>query len=185
MATPIEQTTQAYSLQLPHPSNNLDDDILRLREALQGIDTALQGLATGLARAATNENMVAGMSTLSTAVNGKQATLVSGNNIKTINANSLLGTGDLLLMPKRFSVTRIQTNTQAQIFQGYEFTASLDLTLPISPTDGDWVLVIDRSNTTTARLIGNVEGGTNFEINVKNAAFFVIYKTTCWRAIVS
>jgi hypothetical protein len=34
---------------------------------------------------------------LQTALNGKQATLVSGTNIKTVNGNSLLGSGDLTL----------------------------------------------------------------------------------------
>ncbi|MCW8207637.1 hypothetical protein D8B24_11365 [Verminephrobacter aporrectodeae subsp. tuberculatae] len=192
MPAPIEQTTSAYNLQLPHPGNNLDDDILRLRSALQGIDTALQAMATGLTQAATAESMRDGMKSLSeklteltTASNSKQATLVSGTNIKSINTGSLLGAGDLLLMPKRFAVTRINANTQAQTFNSYEFTASLELTLPISPQDGDWVLVIDRSNTTTARLIGNIEGATNLDLNVKNTAFFLIYQSTCWRVIVS
>lgn len=34
---------------------------------------------------------------LNTALNGKQATLVSGTNIKTVNGNSLLGSGDLVI----------------------------------------------------------------------------------------
>jgi len=34
---------------------------------------------------------------LTTAINGKQATLVSGTNIKTINGTTLLGSGDLIV----------------------------------------------------------------------------------------
>jgi len=43
---------------------------------------------------------------LNTSLNGKQATLVSGTNIKTINGSSMLGSGDFLTIPQLTSVQR-------------------------------------------------------------------------------
>lgn len=34
----IESSTARYAFQLPHPANNLSDDVMRLRSALSGID---------------------------------------------------------------------------------------------------------------------------------------------------
>jgi hypothetical protein len=42
----INETTAHLALQLPHPSNSLEDDILRLRSAISAIDTKFQGLDT-------------------------------------------------------------------------------------------------------------------------------------------
>ena len=50
----------------------------------------------------------ANISALETAMNGKQATLVSGENIKTINSESILGTGD------------IQISSEAKIYDAEE-----------------------------------------------------------------
>lgn len=44
-----------------------------------------------------------------TALNAKQATLVSGTNIKTINSTSLLGSGDVSVQPTLVSGTNIKT----------------------------------------------------------------------------
>ena len=46
-------------------------------------------------------------------------------------------------------------NTAAVAFGRYRLTASLDLTLPPAPTDGDWVDVVNTSGTTTARVLRN------------------------------
>ena len=43
------------------------------------------------------DNIAANVSTLQTAMDGKQPTLVSGTNIKTINGNSILGEGNLVI----------------------------------------------------------------------------------------
>ena len=40
----INETTPHLGLQLPHPSNTLEDDVLRLRSAITAIDTKFQGL---------------------------------------------------------------------------------------------------------------------------------------------
>lgn len=42
----INETTPHLGLPLPHPSNSLEDDVLRLRTAFGGIDTKFQALDT-------------------------------------------------------------------------------------------------------------------------------------------
>lgn len=46
-------------------------------------------------------------------------------------------------------------NTTAVPYGRYRLTASIDLTLPPAPTDGDWVDVVNTSGTTTARVLRN------------------------------
>lgn len=58
-------------------------------------------------------------------------------------------------------VSVISTNTNAQNGYFYVLTATLTLTLPASPTVGDWVSVVNRSNTATpviARNTRNIMG---------------------------
>lgn len=49
----------------------------------------------------------------------------------------------------------IAVNTSAAVFNRYQFTASLNLTLPTSPSDGAWVDVVNTSGTTTSRVLRN------------------------------
>lgn len=51
--------------------------------------------------------------------------------------------------------TDIAVNTTAVPYGRYRLTASIDLTLPPAPTDGDWVDVVNTSGTTTARVLRN------------------------------
>lgn len=55
----------------------------------------------------------------------------------------------------RETVNVISTNTTAVASLTYVFTASLTLTLPASPTAGDWVAVQNSSGTTTAVIARN------------------------------
>ena len=49
----------------------------------------------------------------------------------------------------------ISSATTAVAGKTYVLTASLDLSLPASPLDGDWVDVVERSNVTSCRVLGN------------------------------
>ena len=49
----------------------------------------------------------------------------------------------------------IAVNTSAAVFNRYQFTASVDLTLPASPSEGAWVDVVNTSGTTTSRILRN------------------------------
>lgn len=49
----------------------------------------------------------------------------------------------------------ISTNTSAVAFGRYRLTASLELTLPSTPTDGMWVDVVNHSGTISAKIMRN------------------------------
>lgn len=51
--------------------------------------------------------------------------------------------------------TPISTNTSVLPYSRYQLSASLDLTLPASPSDGVWVDVVNTSGTTTSRVLRN------------------------------
>ena len=52
---------------------------------------------------------IGSITNLETEINGKQATLVSGSNIKTINSTSLLGSGDVAVQETLISGTNVKT----------------------------------------------------------------------------
>lgn len=73
----------------------------------------------------------------------------------------------------------ISTNTNASTSVTYVLTASLTLTLPASPTAGDWVGVVNRSNTITpvvARNGSNIMGAADdLTIDDTSAALTLMY----------
>jgi hypothetical protein len=73
----------------------------------------------------------------------------------------------------------ISTATTAVAFRTYVLTASLTLTLPSSPTAGDWVKFSNRSGGITA-IIGrnaqNIMGlAEDLTINIDGAGFTLVY----------
>lgn len=131
----IDDRTNHLHLPLPSAGNRLDEDVIRLREALNAVDVALHGIdgavSTALANligaapaaldtlkeladaiandpqfAATIAGQIstilstlatkADASTVATSLSGKQATLVSGVNVKTVGGKSILGSGDIV-----------------------------------------------------------------------------------------
>jgi hypothetical protein len=79
-------------------------------------------------------------SALTTGLSGKQNSLVSGTNIRTVNGNSLLGSSDLVIAGGSSSYTSISTNTTLNSNTNY-FAGVTGLigTLPSSPAIGDFV----------------------------------------------
>ena len=79
----------------------------------------------------------------------------------------------------RGTVSVIGTNTTAVASRTYVLTASLVLTLPASPTAGDWVEVQNSSGTLTASIGRNGSNimslAEDMTINVANAAFRLVY----------
>jgi hypothetical protein len=67
-------------------------------------------------------------SAIQTQINSKQATLVSGTNIKTINSTSLLGSGDVAVQPTLVSGTNIKTINSTSLL------GSGDITISASPS---------------------------------------------------
>lgn len=75
-------------------------------------------------------------------------------------ATYLVATGvrfpdDTIRTSAREIIQVIGTNTTAVAFRTYVLTASLTLTLPSSPTAGDWVKIQNSSGTTTAVIARN------------------------------
>lgn len=85
------------------------------------------------------------------------------------------------------SVSVISANTTATAFKTYEFSASLELLLPATPTAGDWVGWIDRSDTTTCKLGYNdkdIEGdAADYELDVKGSSGRATYTGVKWRVV--
>lgn len=75
----------------------------------------------------------------------------------------------------------ISINTAAVVCRTYVLTASLTLTLPASPANGDWVEVINRSGTATpvvARNGNNIQGlAEDMTINQLNASIRLVFVT--------
>lgn len=62
---------------------------------------------------------------------------------------------------KATAYVNVGANTTASIFSRYRLTASLDLTLPLSPSDGDWVDVVNHSGTKSVRVLRNGQNINN------------------------
>lgn len=88
---------------------------------------------------------------LNTALSGKQATLVSGTSIKTVNSTSLLGSGDIAVQATLVSGTNIKTINNTSLL------GSGDVAVQASITGG--ATSITSSNLTASRaLISNSSG---------------------------
>lgn len=79
------------------------------------------------------------------------------------------------------SVQAISTNTNAVVSTTYVITANLTLTLPASPSNGQWVDVINRSGVTTptiARNGNNIQGlAENMTLDLLNASLRLSFVT--------
>lgn len=77
------------------------------------------------------------------------------------------------------NVQVISTNTTAVSSRTYVFTASLTLTLPASPTAGDWVAIQNSSGTTTAVIARNGSNimslAENMTIDNATASLTLVY----------
>ena len=77
-------------------------------------------------------------------LSGKQDTLVSATNIKTINSNSLLGSGDLAISGGGLTWNDATTSVTATVNNGYIIRSSslVTITLPSSASVGDKISVL-------------------------------------------
>jgi hypothetical protein len=93
-------------------------------------------------------------------------------------ATYLVATGvrfpdDTIRTSAREIIQVIGTNTTAVAFRTYVLTASLTLTLPASPTAGDWVKIQNSSGTTTAVIARNGSNIMSLAENMTLDANFV------------
>lgn len=101
-------------------------------------------------------------SAIQTQLNAKQATLVSATNIKTINGNSLLGAGDLVVGGGSGDVTKVGTpvNNQVGVWTGDgTIEGDADLTFDTATNTLTTGLIV--ATTVTANLTGNVTGNVS------------------------
>jgi hypothetical protein len=101
----------------------------------------------------TNDSTVTGtnvddaLDTLKTDLAGKQATLVSGTNIKTVNSTSLVGSGNVAVEPT------IATGTNLQYWRGDKSWQTLPIQNYITTADGTAITATTVSTKTTSILI--------------------------------
>ena len=91
----VNDVTQHMALPLPHPENDLEDDVLRLRDALSAVDNELHSLRGLVEAAASTEALMAAIDTLGNAVAGV-AELAEGK-VSTVNGQSGV---DITLLPE-------------------------------------------------------------------------------------
>jgi hypothetical protein len=93
-----------------------------------------------------------------TALNTKQATLVSGSNIKTINSTSLVGSGDVAVQPTLVSGTNIKT------INGSSVLGSGNLVVSGGGGGGIHALVKPRTGVRLGYALGISTTGSNFTL---------------------
>ena len=101
----------------------------------------------------TNQEADDNLSALNTELGTKQATLVSGNNIKTINNTSILGSGDITisggggssLIPTAVK-TSAYTASANDLVRCDTTSGGFSVTLPASPADGTTIDILDMTN---------------------------------------
>jgi hypothetical protein len=81
-------------------------------------------IGTGVVSTTEFEYLNGVTSAIQTQIDGKQATLVSGTNIKTINSTSLLGSGDVAVQPTLVSSTNIKTINSTSLLGSGDITIS-------------------------------------------------------------
>ena len=167
-ATVAPTTTDA----LTEGSTNLYSTAARIRATLL---TGLS-LAAGTVVAATHSVLEAigflqkQVSDNTTAITGKQATLVSGTTIKTVNSTSLLGSGDLVVSAAPAgSTTQVQYNNAGAFGASSAFTyqeVATSSRLSFIGTGGDTQIVCTNLHIHPSGAYGNALFGLNYQAKV-------------------
>ena len=110
---------------------------------------------------------------------GAQETLVSGTNIKTVNGSSILGAGDISTTSAVDNIIVLTANANATLYATHAATSSVTLTLPASPTVGNWIYFSNRSGTSTCVIARNGSNimslAENLTVDASNASFKLTY----------
>ena len=150
-----------------------------------GGKTLKRATGSGLAK------LTSGVLSTATAGTDYQAPLVSGTNIKTVNGNSLLGSGDLTIggAPSVSVVTNTSQAATANTQYVLTNAAATTVTLPAAPNNGDiiWVTVANgRSDNVIACSGKSIQGvAENMTLDAAYAAVQLRYidATLQWRIV--
>jgi hypothetical protein len=164
--------TTNYSLPVPELTNTLVYDIPRIKTALTTIDSTLFA---------------------------KQATLVSTVNVKTVNGNSLLGSGDIVISGgggSSLTTTTIKTSAYtaaaSELVRCDTTAGAFSVTLPASPADGTIVAILDIGNTfgtNNVTVLPNtsktIESDTSLILDITGTYVSFVYNlsATNWRLL--
>lgn len=124
---------------------------------------------------------------------GKQDTLVSGTNVKSLNGNSLIGSGNLVLTGGLIA-TSVKTGAYDAVADDLvrvdSTAASFTVTLPATPVDGTRLGLLDVANACATNPVllspasGTIEGdASGVSVNIAGAYVYLIYNstTTNWK----
>jgi hypothetical protein len=164
--------TTNYSLPVPELGNAVTYDIPRIKTALQTVDSTLFA---------------------------KQDALVSAVNVKTVNGNSLLGSGDIVITAGGGSgltptdiKTANYTAAAADLVRCNSTAGTFSVTLPATPSDGAIVAVLDIGNTfgtNNVTVLPNtgktIESDTSLILDITGTYVSFVYNSsaTNWRLL--
>jgi hypothetical protein len=164
--------TTNYSLPVPELGNAVTYDIPRIKSALTTVDVTLFA---------------------------KQDALVSAVNVKTVNGNSLLGSGDIAISSgggSGLTPTTIKTANYtaaaADLVRCNSTAGIFSITLPASPTDGAIVAILDIGNTfgtNNVTVLPNtgktIESDTSLILDITGTYVSFVYNlsATNWRLL--
>lgn len=147
----------------------------------------------------TNQEGDDNLSALNTEIGTKQATLVSGTNIKTINNTSILGSGDITISGGGSSLTPTDVKTSAYTASANDLvrcdttSGGFSVTLPASPADGATIAFLDMSSTfatnnltvlpNTGKTIESDSTSYILDINGTSVSFVYNLASTNWRLL--
>lgn len=85
--TVVDERTPGLGLALPHPDNKLQDDVLRVRQALTALDAACESLAGILATKVDGADMAVAIANLQTSITnlGTTVTFLIGSKVGVVN----------------------------------------------------------------------------------------------------
>jgi hypothetical protein len=131
--------------------------------------TYLVGILTGQYAAASHVHITGDITGLDSALAGKQATLVSGTNIKTVNSTSLLGSGDIAVGGSFATLTGVTTDNA-------NLTSALNAKLSLSGGTMTGTLVVPGSGQidTPGTGITRHFGSTNVWIQANSGSISMI-----------
>lgn len=139
-------------------------------------------------RETSDQHPISAITNLTTTLNDKQAALVSGTNIKTVNGVTLLGSGDLVVGGASWSKkTANYTAVSGDKLIADSSAGTFTITLPASPSLGNSVSITDgaswdTTNVTVARNGSTIEGvADDVLLNVKGISVDFIFDGTTWQ----